>query len=242
MRRSWLICRNCGHVHNGFRLSTTQLNVLYQNFRDSAFREESPDEYFDRIVGLPEAESENFQKVSKIHSKLIAEGQTGSGIALDIGCGGGVLIDSLSKMLPDWDFYGVEPTPEFADLASRRTVAHVACGYYRGDHFSLGGRAFDLITCCAVLEHVVRPSNFLSVISRDLAPRGLLYLEVPDLSAFRYLPSDHDHFMVQHISFFSTESLLRVLEEQGFEVIENDVYTTKRGHRNLSVFAKISNP
>lgn len=235
--RYWLRCERCGHVHNSVRLSDSELESLYARFRDQEWRNESPDQYFDRITSLSEAESENFEKFNIIE-ELTTISKLKEGSVLDIGCGGGVLIEEMRRRLPgNFKFFGVEPTSSFAKLASRRTGAEVASKNYSHEIFC--GKKFDLITCCQVLEHLAKPNQFLLDVRLDLADTGFLYLEVPDISDFETLPDNHDRFMVQHISYFS-ESVLRTAQERnGFRVLHHGITKTVRGRNNLWFVSRV---
>jgi len=229
--REWQRCSDCRHVFNSVQLEERELELLYQRFREEEWRRESPDQYFDRITGLPSEESENHQKVQLIVQSL-GSALASEGKLLDIGCGGGVLIDMLRRELPrGWSFYGVEPTPSFASLAQRRTGALVKSSMYASGLFV--GELFSAATCCQVLEHVPDPPNFLAQVHADLERGAWFYLEVPDESDFETLGRDHDRFMSQHISYFSNEVLGRMLESQGFEVLQYGVCQTIRRRNNL---------
>lgn len=230
-RRQWFRCVTCGHVHNSVRLTDSELEQLYKRFRDQEWRNETPDEYFDRITSLPLTESENSKKMDIIE-EWTRIGQRSSGSALDVGCGGGVLIETMRRRLHgNWSFFGVEPTSSFAELASRRTGAHVVNSNYQSGIF--GAQKFELITCCQVLEHLGAPNQLLSDVRSDLAGDGYFYLEVPDISDFETLPDGHDRFMAQHVSYFSEPVLRAALEQSGFNVVQQGVATTVRGRNNL---------
>lgn len=233
LARFWIRCDECTHRHNSVRLSIDELRVLYDRFRDQEWRQETPDQYFDRITSLPTSQSENSRKVDLILSLLRELEAGGQGRRMiDIGCGGGVLIDAFKRRLVnDWSFFGVEPTNSFAELAARRTGANVVNDNYRSGLFGLA--KFDLATCCQVLEHLEKPREFLSQIRLDLREGAWLYLEVPDESDFETLPADHDRFMAQHISYFGTDRLQRMLEAQGFVIGHSGVLKTVRGRNNL---------
>jgi cyclopropane fatty-acyl-phospholipid synthase-like methyltransferase len=117
LSREWLKCALCNHVHNSIRLSPENLVTLYKRFRDQEWRKESPDEYFDRITAMPAAASENSQKMSLLQRVVDPEKLSQGGRAIDFGCGGGVLLHTAKKALgAGWQFFGVEPTPSFAEL------------------------------------------------------------------------------------------------------------------------------
>lgn len=235
-KREWLRCSVCGHISNSVRLDEVEIAKLYSQFRESAFRKELPDDYFNRITTLPVSRSENYQKLTYLISKVNFE-YVARKTMLDIGCGGGVLIHTAKQVMGnEWKFSGVEPTVSFAELAARRTGARVYAGDYRSGLFK--EERFGLATCCAVLEHVPHPRRFLEMIREDLIGGGWLFLEVPDDSEFTYLPMSHDHFMCQHISFFSRQTLVKLLEAAGFDCIDAAVIVSLRAHRTLRCIAR----
>jgi len=238
--RYWVRCDECGHRHNSVRLSTQEIRTLYDRFRDQDWRKETPDQYFDRITSLPFYQSENSQKVALILSRLGAlSDRVEMQSMIDIGCGGGVLLNSFESRLGDrWALFGVEPTRSFAELAARRTRATVVNATYRSGLF--GNIKFDLATCCQVLEHIEDPTTFVTEIRNDLAPEGWLYLEVPDESDFDVLPDGHDRFMAQHISYFGVTVLKKLLEDNDFVINHTGVYRTVRGRNNLWFLAVAS--
>ena len=236
--REWQRCSDCGHIFNSIQLEESELERLYERFREEEWRRETPDEYFDRITRLPPEESENLEKAQLIVKNLGSELDAG-GKLLDIGCGGGVLIDTLQRTFPrGWSFFGVEPTPSFASLAERKTGAQVKCSMYSSGLFD--SVSFSAATCCQVLEHVPDPRDFLAEVRADLDSEAWFYLEVPDESDFENLDVNHDRFMSQHISYFSNDVLRRLLESQGFEVLQFGVSKTVRKRNNLWFLAKPS--
>lgn len=234
--REWHRCSDCRHIFNSIQLEESELERLYKRFREEEWRRETPDQYFDRITRLPPEESENHEKAQLIVINLGSQLDAG-GKLLDIGCGGGVLIDTLQRTLPQgWSFFGVEPTPSFASLAERRTRAQIKCSMYGSGLFD--SAPFSAATCCQVLEHVPDPRGFLAKVRADLDSDAWFYLEVPDESDFETLEVNHDRFMSQHISYFSKHVLSQLLEDQGFEVFQCGIARTVRQRNNLWFIAK----
>ena len=94
INRRWVECCNCMFIYQDPQLDSNDMQILYEKFRDFTFRNETPDQYFDRIAFLPDEESENASKVNRISvnlSSLINKG----GRILDIGCGGGVFLHTF---------------------------------------------------------------------------------------------------------------------------------------------------
>ena len=89
--RKWVQSKKCNFIYQNPQLDSEDIDILYRKFRDFSLRNETPDDYFERITSLPENESENLSKVNRIlHNlpKLISR----EGKILDIGCGGGVFL------------------------------------------------------------------------------------------------------------------------------------------------------
>ena len=129
--RSLVVCDRCGLVYRRPQIDEADATSLYQHFRDSSVRTETPDEYFDRISSLPADESENHAKLAWLHSHISDLLSAPGKRVLDIGCGGGVFLHKFLKRYPGWDGFGVEPTPAFADLARRRAELEVAEQMYQ---------------------------------------------------------------------------------------------------------------
>jgi len=227
--RRWVACGACNFVYHDPQLDAKDTQVLYDKFRDSSFRNETPDQYFDRITTLPREQSENLAKVEWLRDRLPAEFSRGGKI-LDIGCGGGVFLYTFLQNAPGWQASGVEPTRAFAELAARRLARPVLASNYSG---GVCGQGFDIISCNQVLEHTIDPLAFLRDIRADLAVGGHLYIEVPDTSDFDLLPPQHDRFLMQHLWYFDSDSLGRLAVKAGFEVAVRELQLTKRGRKNL---------
>ena len=227
--RAWVKCNYCGLIYHDPQLEESDTHILYLKFRDSSFRDEISDDYFDRIISIPKYDSENYTKVKWL-SDSIDSHITKGGAILDIGSGGGVFLYTFLQANKHWSPYGVEPTIEFAELTRRKLNCFVHTGNYTKDIFNT---KFDLITCNQVLEHTISPIDFLNNIFSDLNFGGYLYIEVPDASDFEELPPEHDRFLAQHLWYFSVDTLKKIFEKTDFNVIKVESQKTIRGRNNL---------
>lgn len=80
---------------------------------------------------------------------------------------------------------------------------------------------FDFITALQVLEHVPEPISFLRGIAKNLKPRGLLYLELPNiddalLSAFRVKGYADFYYREPHVYYYSMKTLKLLMQKAGF--------------------------
>jgi SAM-dependent methyltransferase len=139
---------------------------------------------------------------------------------LEIGTGFGFFMQEM--LYRDWDIEGVEIS------SSRRRIAETLVNkrIYDFDitseaQFSIDhGKLFDLVCAFQVLEHILKPREFISGIGKVLAPNGKLLLEVPNrndhMLAFCKEYRDY-YYQKAHVSYFSAGDLLRLLMEAGFE-------------------------
>lgn len=230
LERKWYNCKSCDICFSTPRLTTKQIKYMYANYRSESFRGESPDQYFDRITNYSPKESENFNKSQWIIKNINREWKPNN--ILDIGCGGGVLLYTLSQLFKSAELYGIEPTKTYADLASRRTNAIVENSYFGKDSFK--NLTFDLITCCQVLEHIDDLEAFLLNLKEIIHENSYIYVEVPDITDFITLK--HDHFIFSepsHLWYFSSDFLVSFFNSDGFKVLSHEVIRTVRGRNDL---------
>lgn len=231
--RYWKSCSSCGLVYHDPRLDEQDVITLYEErYRRHSLKDTTtPDQFFDKIVSIPKAESENFNKVAWLKQRLPGLLKPSADPAmLDIGCSAGMLIKLFLDEMPGWSGAGVEPTRHFAEVAGRRVGVPVQNAIYRSGLF---GRKFNLITLVHVLEHTIDPVTFLSEIRKDLADGGLAFIEVPDIADFGNLPPAHDRFMCPHIYYFSVQSAGQLFARAGLQVVESDCNVSPRGHANM---------
>ena len=98
---------------------------------------------------------------------------------LDVGAGSGefaYLMTRLGKTVK-----GIEPNSRYAAYCRETLGLDVQTAHLSPDLFAPG--QFDLIRLNHVLEHLNNPIKYLGQIACWLTPRGLLYVEVPNIEA-----------------------------------------------------------
>jgi 2-polyprenyl-3-methyl-5-hydroxy-6-metoxy-1,4-benzoquinol methylase len=120
---------------------------------------------------------------------------------------------------------GVEPTPEFASIASKRNNSIVKNQSYDG--FSLA--EYDLVTLVHVLEHTQSPWKFMELIGENMKSGAYLYLETPSIEDIDALDPDYDRFMSPHNYLFSKEFVSGCLFNVGLHALSINYAITKLG-------------
>jgi len=83
-------------------------------------------------------------------------------------------------------------------------------------------KAYDVICLFHVLEHIRNPIAFLNNIKECLKPAGTLLIEVPNFNDYnKKLSVAYNDFtyMYEHLSYFTPESLMFLLNKAGFKKI-----------------------
>jgi SAM-dependent methyltransferase len=103
---------------------------------------------------------------------------------LDAGCGSGALLSHLRRF---GTVTGVDLNPLAVEYARNRRGGEVSTGSI--DRLPFGARAFDLVTCLDVLEHVADDRRAFAELRRVTATGGFVLATVP---AYPGLWSPHD--------------------------------------------------
>jgi len=137
---------------------------------------------------------------------------------LDVGCGGGGLMQRLIHQ--GWDVTGIEPDPSAADQARRLGLkvidGTVETALTQSDQF-------EAVTMQHVLEHLPNPLATLKSISSHMATAGRLHITTPNhrslcqsLLKDRWLGWDAP----RHLYIFDARSVKKIVEAAGFRIVD----------------------
>ena len=90
---------------------------------------------------------------------------------LDVGCGGGLLTEELSRM--GFSVTGIDRSKESLSVAREHARQGGLCIDYQvasAESLPFGEATFDVVTCCDVLEHIPNWKDVLKEISSVLKP------------------------------------------------------------------------
>ena len=132
---------------------------------------------------FPDEEGRNSRQASlEVPLMIRALGLPVHGRVLEIGCGRGVALPVLARLLRPARLVGLDPEVAFLEEARLRlTEAAIAAELVPGDvrRMPFPDAAFDLVVDFGTCYHIARPKTALAEIARVLAPGGLFVHETP---------------------------------------------------------------
>lgn len=137
---------------------------------------------------------------------------------LDCGAATGFLLEVAKDL--GFDPYGVELS-EFGagEIARKFGAGHSFRGQIEDATFpDAAPGSFAAVTMCDYIEHVRKPSEVLDRARTLLRPGGSIALTTPDTTSLthRVLGKGWSHYKIEHLYYFGTENLTKLLEGAGF--------------------------
>ena len=91
-------------------------------------------------------------------------------------------------------------------------------GYVENNLTEIKGAPYDGFFCLNFLEHIPKPAEFLQGIANNLSDEGVGLVEVPNFDMMLD-KSMYSEFIQDHLSYFTSETLVNLLCNNGFEVV-----------------------
>jgi 2-polyprenyl-3-methyl-5-hydroxy-6-metoxy-1,4-benzoquinol methylase len=135
----------------------------------------------------------------------------------EIGCGDGNFLASLQRS--GWTVAGSEFDATAAATASRRHGLDLRTLDERG--LDAAFAPFEVIAAYHVLEHIYAPREWLSAAARNLAPGGLLHIQVPNYASITRRVTGEawaSWVFPQHVYLYTPATLATLLRTGGFAV------------------------
>lgn len=218
--RHWMQCEFCGvaaNVHKAANID--RIRRAGTSYYHVDTQTGSVADKYRAVMSMTPERSDNHQRVIRIH-EFLAKWRDKIGTAsqspriLDIGAGTGVFLSRFLDAVPDtrvhWSAVAVEPDPLAAEhLRSLNRFDVVEAPFVGQENL----RDFNLCTLNKIVEHIERPSEFLTLVSRSISPLdGLLYIEVPDTITIHYRPASDNILGALHFHLYTFKSLSFLLE------------------------------
>ena len=212
-RFQFVCCSNCGLVYQNPRFDIEKIKEYYDD-QYIAHRKQSN---WGVLTGFFNATMDKLDRNKNgIVSRFIHLNQRSK--VLDVGCGAATFLLKMENL------YGCSVTGvDFKDLSSLPGFESIdfRCGLFYEQQ--LGSASFDLVTMWHFLEHDYDPLRSLREAARVLTSDGVLIIEVPRLDSLTFnLYEDRWPGLQapQHTVLYGRETLLRMVEKGGLEVID----------------------
>lgn len=157
--------------------------------------------------------------VQKLQGDTAAQGKNGVRKALDVGCHAASFL-SLFKG-KGWEVTGVDPNPR-SEYAEKWYGIRVIQKLFEKNMFPAD--SFDGILHSHALEHVPDPRGVLEEFFRVLKPGGWVFIEVPNESWDKVATQK----LIPHLYFFTPDTLSKLSQKAGFEVVKTAVLGVDR--------------
>ena len=144
------------------------------------------------------------------------------GSVLDIGCGYGYFV--RQALAAGFDAYGVDLSTD----GIREAEKHAPGRCFRGtldDVEELAGRRFDVIFASHLIEHILKPQDFIETLIPHLNEGGIVMFVTPNISSWLARVSGRrwvSFKIPEHVAYYTPATISHLLESAGLEVVAID--------------------
>ena len=189
-----MLCQNCFHSQLSVVVDPDE---MFSNYLYISGTSKTLDEYFDWFADMVQNECGSVGKV------------------LDIACNDGTQLSKFKSR--GWITHGIDPAKNLYDLACSRADA-VACDYLNEQALELlGNTVYDVITAQNVFAHTHDVVHFLNCCKQVMSDHSKLYIQTSQADMIEN--RQFDTIYHEHLSFFSTRSMLALCERVGLKLI-----------------------
>lgn len=195
-----VICSRCDFVYADTSATQAQYDVFY---RDHSIYEN----------GVSISDMEKYKIIFEcLRSRLDKDKSI-----LEIGFANGELLKMLKKDGFE-HVYGLDPSKACVDALNDGGIAA-----FQGSIMNNAvSRKFDAIILSHVMEHILDISSAMNSIKDLLSDGGKIYIETPDMEQYKTNSvTPFNYFDLEHINHFAQYSLVNLVEQHGFKVIES---------------------
>jgi glycosyltransferase 2 family protein len=150
--------------------------------------------------------------------KMIKKYSPKSQSILDLGAADGLAISEMKKLMPNCKYNGIEISTELIE-ANNDPEINILQGNV--EQIDLPDNQFDVVSACALIEHIENPDKMIKEAQRVLKNNGLFIITTPvpffDKIAelIKAVPGEH------HVQLYNFKKINTLLEKQGFNILEN---------------------
>lgn len=231
-KRSYDRCSVCSHW---FGKHDMDLSHLYVGDYASATYGDRMGKTFDRIINLPQEQSDNVGRRDRVSSFAKDYIEFGASLTLlDVGSGLGVFPSAMKEI--GWSCTALDPDAKAVEHISQRVgISTIHADFLQVELDILG--VHDVITLNKVIEHVEDPCVMLRRAAEVVSDRGFVYVEVPDGDRAASHGQNREEFFIEHHHVFSPTSLNATVERSELIVKRLERLVEPSGKFTLFCFA-----
>jgi SAM-dependent methyltransferase len=207
-----VICRQCGLIQVSPCLNEQNLNEFYRDYYDVLYGTKSNHDslykdMYQRGKSLAEYIMRNCPNLDADKCRV-----------LEIGCSVGGILGAFAHL--GFTVQGVDLEKEAVDYAVEKNLSVT----YGSSREIDAKNKYDIIILSHVMEHFYNIEYELSILLNLLEDGGVIYIEVPGLYSslgnrqFDFL----DFIEVDHLFYFSLDTLVNVMRQYGFSLEAGD--------------------
>lgn len=204
-------CASCGFVTANMEITPETLQQIYT---ENYFKGE---EYVDYLRDK-EILQTNFKKRLRYIYKQLDKASISN--VVEIGCAYGFFAEVISNDLKNFKYVGYDVVPEAIEYASKQLKQNVVCGDYL--EAKIEEKASDVFMW-DVIEHLPDPDKFIEKVASELKAGGRIYITTGDIERFIPRMQKAKWRMIHppsHLHYFSKHTLSKLLERNGFKVVD----------------------
>ena len=189
-------------------------------YLDPVFKEKHLNDYYKNLdsgQGDKISKESLFYKENYTNGLFDLEKYIDKGKILDMGCSIGIFLDIAKER--GWETFGLELHIEDAKIAEKKghTIFKETLEKQQVTN------KFDVISLWNVFEHLPDPHSYLNLLSTFLRKKGLIFLEIPNVSGLapRIMQSKCNMFDgLAHCNLYSIDTLELVAKKNGFSLVD----------------------
>ena len=139
---------------------------------------------------------------------------------LEVGCGRGEYL-SILKQTEVSLAHGIEYSKESVSSCINSEIS-VTKGFFGDENFVLPKQKYDGFICLNFMEHWPNPNKVLAHLKKNLSEDAIGIVEVPNFDMI-LKQGLYSEFISDHLLYFTKDTLIFMLNYNGFEVIECSV-------------------
>ncbi len=235
-------CQGCGLFYQSPRLLEADLNARYQKGKktkpagseaNAAVPKEPP--------GKASKKPRQGDRPDSAEALANIERFKKGGELLEVGFGTGLLLVLAREN--GWNVQGLDVSEYIVKKAKEQYSLDVWCA--KLEDSSLADDSFDVVVLRQVLEHVYDLEPFMKKVWRILKDDGLLFVEIPNIGGLDYRVKDFlaslhlrksiwkSAYIPEHLYYFSPQTLSRLMDRHGFDVLDWETYSHFRRRGQL---------